>query len=665
MRSCPAVLHAIFVAALLLLLQPGQVLAGEAAPLPSPWLAQDIGSPAVAGSASYSAPAFTIVGAGTDIWGAQDQFHFVYQPLAGDGTIQARIDAQQGTDTWAKTGVMMRSSLDAAAPFVAAEMLPTLGSIAQYRTVDGVCGHATGIRWATSPFWVKLVRAGLSVTAFSAPDNYQAPGAWSQIGDAQSLGSGTIYVGLAVTSHNASVPCTSVISRVHVAVGSTNAAPTVATVAAAPAVVGRTAQATVRGADDGGEAALTYTWSAAWSSSGPVEGALTATNNGTNAAKKSKITFARPGAYILRATLTDAAGSSTSSDVPVTVIPGSSPVSPACVEGVERLTPGSGAVAANVQGVAVPLHIISDTRYYGDVPLSASGPTTCAFNSSASSSTGSITWTPTLLKGDASITLRPHDALLLKARVAGTVHVLQDCGPYQPDQSVAAGAVIVQRFDEPGSYTVSASNAAGTQVSQISVTVVGVDFDGPVACQIGYGRTKEVAVLGASPDQLCLSDNGRTADGLQRLLVQRPATQPPLGIRLTVTPLLAGDLKLIARAGDAYGPIIALQPIDDFTLETTASYATGVIETYPDGSLLLGATMTMAPWVRDIDVQMHTIIGGVTFADSTTSMTWSTNAMTPDGTAGSYPYRIIVGPGVDARACHAFTAYQRGVQVSF
>jgi fibronectin type 3 domain-containing protein len=102
------------------------------------------------------------------------------------------------------------------------------------------------------------------------------------------------------------------------ATATTNAAPTVATVAGAtPATVtGTTTGLSVLGADDGGESNLTYTWAATAKPAGsnPVFSA-----NGTNAAKASTVTFDRAGAYTFTVTITDAGGLSVTSSVNVTV----------------------------------------------------------------------------------------------------------------------------------------------------------------------------------------------------------------------------------------------------------------------------------------------------------------------------------------------------------
>ena len=66
--------------------------------LPVPWSDSDVGSPAVAGSASYSGGVFTVNGSGADVWGSTDQFNYVSQPLTGGFTITARVTSQSNTD---------------------------------------------------------------------------------------------------------------------------------------------------------------------------------------------------------------------------------------------------------------------------------------------------------------------------------------------------------------------------------------------------------------------------------------------------------------------------------------------------------------------------------------------------------------------------------------
>jgi len=95
--------------------------------------------------------------------------------------------------------------------------------------------------------------------------------------------------------------------------------PTVATAATAtPATVnGTTTALSVLGADDGGEANLTYTWVL----QGTPPAAVTFSANGTNAAKNTTATFGAAGAYTFVVTIRDAASNTVQSSVGVTVNP--------------------------------------------------------------------------------------------------------------------------------------------------------------------------------------------------------------------------------------------------------------------------------------------------------------------------------------------------------
>ncbi len=101
--------------------------------------------------------------------------------------------------------------------------------------------------------------------------------------------------------------------------GTGNAPPTVATPAAASpkTVTGTTAALSALGADDGGEANLTYTWALL---SGPAGASPTFSANGTNAAKNATVTFDRAGSYVFQVTIADASGLSTTSTASASVV---------------------------------------------------------------------------------------------------------------------------------------------------------------------------------------------------------------------------------------------------------------------------------------------------------------------------------------------------------
>jgi regulation of enolase protein 1 (concanavalin A-like superfamily) len=182
--------------------------------VPSPWVGRDIGTPAISGDSSYDASlkTFTVTGAGSDVWGTADQFHFVYQQVSGDVDIVTRVDSILHTDPWSKAGVMIRSSLAAGAAHGFALVSAQKGAAFQWRAqVNGISSNASGGALAP-PRWVRLVRAGTRVTAYSSADG----ATWTTMGSATIALGTAAYVGLAVTSHSPSAATTAVLSKVAV-----------------------------------------------------------------------------------------------------------------------------------------------------------------------------------------------------------------------------------------------------------------------------------------------------------------------------------------------------------------------------------------------------------------------------------------------------------------
>ncbi len=153
--------------------------------------------------------AVTMSAAGTDIFGTADEFRFAYKPLTGDVTIVARVDRIDDTDPWAKAGVMVRETLDPGARWAAVFATPGNGVRFQARAL--AAGEATSDTSVATPeqialqvpVWIKLERSGSDFSCFYSTDGV----AWTAMSwnpQAVSM-SGTIYVGLAVTSHSPNV----------------------------------------------------------------------------------------------------------------------------------------------------------------------------------------------------------------------------------------------------------------------------------------------------------------------------------------------------------------------------------------------------------------------------------------------------------------------------
>jgi uncharacterized repeat protein (TIGR03806 family) len=184
--------------------------------LPTGWSDANIGNPGQGGSATDVNGLWTVSGGGADIWGSADQFNFVSESVAGDGSAIAEVLTVQNSDPtsgWSKAGIMFRNDVTAGSANVAVVATAGQGVSFQWRTsANGTSNYAnkTGL---TPPIWVKLTRAGTSFSAY-----YSANGTtWTQVGTTQTvnLNSG-ILAGLAVTAHNNSALNTSTFTNVSV-----------------------------------------------------------------------------------------------------------------------------------------------------------------------------------------------------------------------------------------------------------------------------------------------------------------------------------------------------------------------------------------------------------------------------------------------------------------
>ncbi|HEV2989476.1 MAG TPA: IPT/TIG domain-containing protein, partial [Candidatus Angelobacter sp.] len=174
--------------------------------LPSGWSQADVGSTGVSGSGTYANGTFTVQGAGQQIWGTTDAFHFAYQPWSGDGTIVARMVSMSGDAAYRSAGVMIRETLDPGATNAKTAAWPAYGQICfDLRASTGGNSSEPGCPSLSLPYWVKVVRSGNTFTSFRAPDGVT----WTQIGSGQTINMAqNVYFGLAVTSGSTSATAT-------------------------------------------------------------------------------------------------------------------------------------------------------------------------------------------------------------------------------------------------------------------------------------------------------------------------------------------------------------------------------------------------------------------------------------------------------------------------
>lgn len=176
------------------------------------WSHSDVGATGTAGAATLSGTTFTVSGAGADVWGSADAFHYAYQSLSGDGSIVARVATIETVNAWTKAGVMIRSSLSpsSAHAFMLVAASPTKGVPFQRRVADdGLTTSTTGSQ-STAPRWVKLVRAGSIISGYESADGV----AWTLVGSDTFAMPGNVLIGLAVSSHVTGVTATATFDNV-------------------------------------------------------------------------------------------------------------------------------------------------------------------------------------------------------------------------------------------------------------------------------------------------------------------------------------------------------------------------------------------------------------------------------------------------------------------
>jgi hypothetical protein len=160
---------------------------------------------------------YSITGSGADIWGTSDQFHYAYVQLSGDGEISARVVSNgTGTNLWAKGGVMIRGTTAANSIHMLAALTGGDGGGIAFQGRHQAAGSSSsslhGDITAAPPYWVRLVRAGSTITGYhsangvdwqlftdASPDN-----AGGAISDPMTVAmADPVLIGLFVTSHAA------------------------------------------------------------------------------------------------------------------------------------------------------------------------------------------------------------------------------------------------------------------------------------------------------------------------------------------------------------------------------------------------------------------------------------------------------------------------------
>jgi hypothetical protein len=176
---------------------------------PDGWHSSDVGDVGQVGSAVETNGVWTITGAGGDIWGAADAFRYLWRGATGTGPqLTVRIDDLKTTHAFAKTGLMVRQTLDADSPTIILDVTPSGNVEFMSRGAKGGEMRYLGGTTVTFPVWLRLSNAsdpfGTDYFASVSQDGVHFTGLPTVPGNIGLKTLPAYYVGVAVTSHDTS-----------------------------------------------------------------------------------------------------------------------------------------------------------------------------------------------------------------------------------------------------------------------------------------------------------------------------------------------------------------------------------------------------------------------------------------------------------------------------
>ena len=165
---------------------------------PTGWSCGDIGNPTLPGDETVQGSTWTLRGAGSD---PSSQFHFLWQPLIGDGSVQAHLLSLSTQTAGAGAGLMIQQSSSPLSARYTVFVTAAQQLVVAFRPTWG--GPVTRLiaPQATLPLYLTIGRSGTTYVAFSSKDGSR----WRFLPGSQITlpGSGPLLAGVFVGSADA------------------------------------------------------------------------------------------------------------------------------------------------------------------------------------------------------------------------------------------------------------------------------------------------------------------------------------------------------------------------------------------------------------------------------------------------------------------------------
>lgn len=167
----------------------------------APWSVTDIGLPRAAAIDDFNADSIYVRAGGTDMTGTADNFHYIYQPLVGDGRLIARVASHLAFNSATKSALMVRENLDAGSRHVSLTFASPSGiTLRKREAANGTTTSANGVPTATAPYWLRVDRLGSKIVTYASADG----ATWTSTGTVAFDPGETPLIGLAAASNNTS-----------------------------------------------------------------------------------------------------------------------------------------------------------------------------------------------------------------------------------------------------------------------------------------------------------------------------------------------------------------------------------------------------------------------------------------------------------------------------
>ena len=136
----------------------------------------------------------------------------MHQKVDGDATLIVHLTALTNTNSWAKAGLMLRTSLAADAQHVSVFATPGNGVVMQARSTPSAITWSSAGLSRSIPEWLRLDRVGNTFYAFRSGDGMN----WEMVDFITVDIPASLLGGMAVTSHNSGAATTATFTGFNV-----------------------------------------------------------------------------------------------------------------------------------------------------------------------------------------------------------------------------------------------------------------------------------------------------------------------------------------------------------------------------------------------------------------------------------------------------------------